>query len=100
MAYEYDAAGNRTRVTWPDAFYADYAYDALGRLETVSENGTTTLATYAYDVASRVTTLTLVNNTSTTFTYEDDSSLDTVAHVMPQATGGAVAYTFDYNNVN
>lgn len=53
MAYQYDPAGNRTRVTWPDAFYAQYAYDALGRVKTIGQNGATSglglLASFAYD---------------------------------------------------
>lgn len=29
VSYLYDAAGNRTRVTWPDAFYVQYIYDSI-----------------------------------------------------------------------
>lgn len=39
ITYQYDTASNRTRVTWPDAFYAQYTYDALGRTKTVGEYG-------------------------------------------------------------
>ncbi len=49
LSYQYDAASNRTRVTWPDAFFASYTYDALNRVDLVQENGATTLADYAYD---------------------------------------------------
>ncbi|WP_366139902.1 hypothetical protein [uncultured Nitrosomonas sp.] len=31
-AYQYDPAGNRTRITWPEtAFYITTTYDALNR---------------------------------------------------------------------
>ena len=36
MSYQYDAAGDRTRITWPDAspntLYVTYAYDMLNRV--------------------------------------------------------------------
>jgi YD repeat-containing protein len=38
---QYDKAGNRIRVTWPDNVYVDYTYDAANRLKEVRENGAT-----------------------------------------------------------
>ena len=54
VSYEYDAAGRRTRMSYPgtDNFYVTYAYDAAeltNIFDNVTENGTlttTTLATY------------------------------------------------------
>ena len=50
VSFQYDLNGNRTRVTWPDGFYAGYVYDTLDRVKAVNENGATTgvgvLATY------------------------------------------------------
>lgn len=75
MSYQYDLANNRTRVTWPDAFYAQYAYDAANRLTTVGENGATSgvglLASFTYDALGRRTGLTRGNGTSTTYAYDD-----------------------------
>ncbi len=34
--YQYDAAGNMTRVTYPGNKTVSYTYDALNRLETVT----------------------------------------------------------------
>jgi YD repeat-containing protein len=57
MSYQYDAAGNRTRVTWPDTVYAQYSYDALGRVIAIGQNGATSglglLATFDYDNSGR-----------------------------------------------
>ena len=43
IAYQYDLAGNRTRVTWPDtgsnALYVTYVYDWLNRMTAIEENG-------------------------------------------------------------
>ncbi|MDX9838920.1 MAG: RHS repeat domain-containing protein [Azoarcus sp.] len=57
LAYQYDPAGNRTRLTWPETiFYVTTAYDALNRPTAIKELGTTNLAAYAYDDLSRRTT--------------------------------------------
>ena len=61
LSYQYDAAGNRTRITWPDsganALYVTYVYDVLNRVTQIQENGATSgaglLATYAYDSLGR-----------------------------------------------
>ena len=39
LSYQYDAAGNRTRLTHPDGQFFTYSYDALGRFTGVRENG-------------------------------------------------------------
>lgn len=80
LAYQYDAAGNRTRITWPEAtpFYVTTAYDALNRPTSIKELGTTSLATYAYDDLSRRTTVTLGNSTTTTYGYTTQSALLTL----------------------
>jgi YD repeat-containing protein len=70
LSYQYDAAGNKTRVTHPDGFYVQYAYDALNRMTTAPPgsrtgvraraqvpNGATVLATTLYDPVSRRTSL-------------------------------------------
>jgi len=53
LAHQYDPAGNRT--TWPEAtaFYITASYDALNRPTALLENGTVSLASYAYDDLSR-----------------------------------------------
>ncbi|MEI9889146.1 MAG: RHS repeat domain-containing protein [Rhizomicrobium sp.] len=49
VTWTLDASSNRTRLTWPDAFAVNYAYDALNRLSTATVNGGALLASYAYD---------------------------------------------------
>jgi uncharacterized protein RhaS with RHS repeats len=46
----YDAHGNRTRITHPDGKFFEYAYDTADRLFHLSENGPSiTLASIFYD---------------------------------------------------
>jgi len=73
LNYQYDLAGNRTRLTYPDSNYIGYSYDALNRMSVASENGSTALATYAYDNLSRRTGVTRTSGPSTTLTYDNDS---------------------------
>jgi RHS repeat-associated protein len=63
LSYAYDAAGNRTALTWPDtgsnALIVSYLYDPLNNVTKVEENGATSgpglLATYSYDGLGRRT---------------------------------------------
>ncbi|SFW41173.1 RHS repeat protein, partial [Nitrosovibrio sp. Nv17] len=81
LAYQYDPAGNRTRLDWPDAiFHVTTDYDALNRPTVIKELGTTSLATYAYDDLSRRTTVTLGNGTTTSYGYDDQSALSSLTH--------------------
>jgi len=68
LQYQYDLAGNRTQISWPDAapnaLSVDYVYDYLNRVTAIEENGATSgpglLATYTYNPASQLA----VNNVS------------------------------------
>ena len=76
IAFELDAAGNRTKLTWPEtAYYAtsgydaaghqswtvggtariDFTYDGLGRRVLDSRSSGAWTTSYCYDVASRLT---------------------------------------------
>ena len=48
LAYQYDANGNRIRITHPDGTYFNTSWDALGRPLTLQANGATTLAAFDY----------------------------------------------------
>jgi RHS repeat-associated protein len=53
VSYQYDAAGNRRRVTHPDGFYADYIYNVGGQLQTISDSTGTELIRMDYDLYGR-----------------------------------------------
>jgi len=75
MTSEYDLAGRRTRLTWPDAFYVTYDYDTAGDMTAIKESGSTSLATFAYDDRGRRTSLTRGNGTVTSYAYDNVSRL-------------------------
>ena len=99
LSYQYDAAGNRTRLTWPDGFYATYAYDAMNRVTSVSDSAAQTLATYAYDAAGRRASITYGNGNVVSYAYHDDDALKSLGHDMA-GTGDDVAWVYGFNAVN
>ncbi|MFN7179797.1 RHS repeat-associated core domain-containing protein [Hyphomonas sp.] len=95
LSYLYDAASNRERITWPDAQYVTYTYDALNRVDLVRESGTTTLADYNYDTLGRRATLTRGNGAVTTFSYDLASRL-TGLGLNLTGTANDQTYGFSY----
>ena len=87
LSYQYDGAGNRTRITWPDAtpFFVSTSFDALNRPIALQENGSLNLASYQYDDLSRRTLITLGNGTSTGYTYSPQGTLAGLAHDLAGA---------------
>ena len=97
---DYDAHGNRTRVTHPDGAFFEYAYDATDRLLHLSENGpSATLASVYYDALGRRSLIARDTvGARTTFGYEPFSRLQTLAHDMDQsATGNDATMSLAYN---
>ena len=69
VSSQYDLAGNRTRLTYPDGNYIQYTYDILNRMLQVQQSGSTTLATYSYDDLSRETGIARPSSRNTTMSY-------------------------------
>src|SRR5262249_28058674 len=74
VSYQYDLAGQRTRVTWPDSLYVQYDYDPTGEITAIRENGATSaagvLATYAYNNLGQRTSITRGNGVTTSYSYD------------------------------
>ncbi|HEY6644126.1 RHS repeat-associated core domain-containing protein [Povalibacter sp.] len=49
----YDAGSRRTRLTFPDAHYFTYGYDAASRIGSILEDGGTTIVSVSYDALGR-----------------------------------------------
>lgn len=99
LTYQLDLAGNRTRLTWPDANYVQYDYDALNRVTAVRENGATSglgvLATYLYDPLSRRSSITRGNAANSSFTYDLASRLQSLTQNLSGTTQD-VTFGFGY----
>ena len=95
LNYQYDAAGNRTRLTWPEAtpFYVTTTFDELNRPTSIKELGVTSLAQYTYDDLSRRTVVALGNTTTTSYGFDAQGMLQTLGHDL---AGTAQDVTFTY----
>jgi YD repeat-containing protein len=67
LAYQYDTASNRTRLTWPDSQFVTWTYDAMNRVDLVRQSGTTLLADYDYHALGQRSKLTRGNGAVTDF---------------------------------
>src|SRR5262249_31182844 len=93
-------AGRRTRITWPDSFCAQYAYDLANAVTQISAEGagctTTTLATYAYDNLGRRTSVSRGNSTSETVSFNDAGLVSSLAQDL-SGTSDDETLTYSYN---
>ena len=97
MSFQYDAAGDLTRITWPDAFYAQYDHDVSGAVTAIRENGAGSgagvLATYAYNNLGQPTAITRGNGTVTGYGYDAAGRMTGLSHDM---AGSAYDVAFGY----
>ena len=95
LSYQYDADGNRIRLTHPDGVYFTYGYDDLDRMSDIAENGTVTIVSQVYDAQGRRMRQTR-NGVTTTYGYDPVSRLSSLSLDLPN-TGGDGTTTFAYN---
>ena len=100
FSYQYDLAGRRTQMTYPDGYYLNYDYLTTGEVQKIRANGATTginvLATYAYDALGNRTSLTLGNGVVTTYGLDPVSRLASLTHDLA-GTGNDLTKTFAYD---
>lgn len=96
LSYQYDLAGKRTRVTWPDGFYANYGHLTTGETSTIIDSGGITLATYGYDALGDRTSLTRGNGTVTSYGYDTLHRLHSLTHDLA-GTAYDVTRTIGYS---
>jgi len=107
LTYAYDAAGNRTGVTWPDTsnpLTATYVYDPLNHVTQIEQNGATSgaglLAAYSYDGAGRRTAVSRAGGAglATSYSYDAISRLSTLTQTLASSAG--TTFTLGYNPAN
>jgi RHS repeat-associated protein len=93
VEYNYNAYGDRSRITYPDAKYVDYGYDAAHNLISVTD-WLGKVTTYTYNNAGALTTTTLPASTgiTTTRTYDNAERLTKVENKQ----GSTVLSSFEY----
>ncbi len=95
--YTYDLMDNRTSFTLnlgsETVQSATYTYDGLGRLATVSEDGTSA-ASYAYDTNGNLASLTYANGVTESYSYNLANWVTSVKNQKGTSTLSSFNYTY------
>jgi RHS repeat-associated protein len=94
LAYQYDAAGNRTRITHPDGVHFDTSYDALNRPYYLFLNGTGAIVVSHYYPHGGL--YALGHGTSTIWGYDAVQRPDWMMHYFNGGAGN-VLWTYAHN---
>jgi RHS repeat-associated protein len=96
LSYQYDAAGNRTRITHPDGSFFVTDYDSAGRATALKEGTAVTLATLGYDSLGRRSSVARTGAAGTGYSYDAVSRLAGLSHDLSGAVTD-VALGYSYN---
>jgi RHS repeat-associated protein len=97
LGYQYDANGNRTRLTFPDTTAFSYAYDGLNRMTTITEVASSIVrANIAYDNYGRRNGVSRAGADSMGYQYDPVSRLKILSHGFTTTTND-LSLTFGYN---
>jgi RHS repeat-associated protein len=97
--YQYNLAGARTRITWPDEFYVTYGYDASGAMTDIFESSGARIAAYGYDDLGRRSYGWSGLGSAVvwrSYGYDAASRLASLSHDVP-GIGKDQTWTFGYN---
>jgi RHS repeat-associated protein len=95
VAGEYDADGNRKRVSDPDNIWFSYDYDGAGGATDIKENGTVLVGSFAYNALGLRASFG-ISLASSSYLYDGALRLKTLTHDLAGSGGDQVA-GFDYN---
>ena len=93
LGYSWNEAGQRTALTNELGDVQHYHYDAVGRLESMTDDEGGLIVRYEYDAAGRLVKKTLGNGVYTTYDYNESWELISLANMMPDDT---ILSRFDY----
>ncbi len=95
VAYQYDDGGNRIEVKLDGTVFVTYAYDDASRLTTITRG--TNVFGFGYDNANRRTSMTYPNGVTTAYDYDNLNRLTNLAatHVPTSTPITNFGYTYD-----
>jgi len=97
MTFEYDLAGRRTGLIWPDSIKVEYVYDRSNNVTGIyPPGGGSAVSQYAYDNLGRRTLVQRPNGVSSSYSYDDVSRLTGLSIEHPTSTYD-VTWTYGYN---
>jgi RHS repeat-associated protein len=92
LKFTYNTIGQRTQSVDQTGFTTNYAYDALGRLQKLTDAGGNPIVVYTYDAAGRLTQKDPGNGTRTVLTYDAAGNLLSLTNL---AADHVTANSFD-----
>jgi YD repeat-containing protein len=99
VSYNYDTAGNRTKLKLNGATYATYTYDAANRMTNLADGANLNFP-HSYDAVNRLTTRSAPNGVSSNYAYDDLDRLTGLNHVSGANTLIGNQYTYnDASNI-
>jgi RHS repeat-associated protein len=100
LSYQYDLAGQRTQLTYPDGHYLNYDHLITGEITAVRLNGATSgagvIASFAYDPLGNRTSLINGDGSSASYGYDPVSRLASLQLTFAGSTNN-LTKTFAYN---
>lgn len=96
LGYEFDADGNRTKLTFPDANHFMFTYDGVDRMVGIQENGATSVTTLSYINRGSRDRL-ISGGLTTTYTSDNLGRLTALQHNL---TGSAQDITYGFTSYN
>ena len=90
--FEYDAAGNKSKITYADGTYEQFEYDNNRQVTWMRDrNGNE--SSYTYDDHTHMTSSTDGRGNTTRYTYDDDGNMISVTNALNET----ISYTYDAN---
>ncbi|MBX9670639.1 MAG: hypothetical protein K2X93_23755, partial [Candidatus Obscuribacterales bacterium] len=98
VVQDLDANDNVTKLTYPDGYFVQNAFDELNRMTGIKLNGAGTNAvTFGWDAMSRRTSQAFENGASVSYGYALDDAVTDIDHTF---VGSSVNFDYSYNANN
>jgi RHS repeat-associated protein len=95
VAYAYDSGGNRLSVSLNGEVFVTYAYDDASRLTTITRGAN--VFGFGYDEANRRTSMTYPNGVNTSYTYDTLNRLLNLSAVHVPTATSITNFTYTYD---
>lgn len=91
----YDADANRASIQYPGRYTFLYDYTNRNELKDFGVSLSSPHVSYVYDVNGNLSTATLINSTSSSYSYDD---MDRVTHISHAFSGTTRTFDYGYDN--
>ncbi|RLQ85271.1 RHS repeat-associated core domain-containing protein [Notoacmeibacter ruber] len=97
-SYDYDAAGNISKITRPNGAFLSLSYDGNDRLTEIANNSGETIS-YDYDAMGNVT-LSETRNANSDLYFTQSKSYDELGRLLTILRAGSAQWSFGYDKVD